>query len=240
MLKGIKKTKNYLLQHRLKRILENKPSLYVQIQRWRYAGKRYSRKIVNSNTDIVIEGYPRSANSFSVKAFKFANGNQYKIATHQHASPQVVEAVKMSIPTIVLIRKPQDAVLSYAALRAATHGLENFRSGYDMRWLLEDYIAFYENVRNVRNGFLLATFEEVLSDYGAVIEKVNQKFNTDFNAFEHTDENVSKVFSSAKKHLSPSEERDAIKKVFEEEMERLKKTDTYAKAQQVYQAFINH
>ena len=40
---------------------------------------------------------------------------------------------------------------------------------------------------------MLATFEEVTSDFGAIVEIVNRKFGTSFKPFVHTAENVSKV-----------------------------------------------
>lgn len=234
----LKRIRNYLVQHTFKRALEFFPSVYIMVQRYRYASHPYSRKIVSSDTDIIIEGYPRSANSFSVKAFMFANGDDYKIATHQHAAPQVVLGVKLGIPTIVLIRDPKDAVLSYAALRAKTYGLKKFQSEYKLKWLLEDYVAFYEHLLPLKDEFVTAKFESVLKDYGIVIDNVNHKYGTTFKRFEHSEENVARVFSKSKEHLSPSQNRNQVKEIFIEDMNALLDTNLYQKAERIYNKFI--
>jgi hypothetical protein len=42
----------------------------------------------------------------------------------------------------------------------------------------------------------LATFNDVVSDFGKVIQVVNERFDTHFLVFEHTPENVQRVTSS--------------------------------------------
>ncbi|MCP4970937.1 MAG: hypothetical protein GY932_10125 [Arcobacter sp.] len=234
MNKSVTYYKNYFLQRILKKLLQKNTNLYINIQRFRYQGKRYSRKIVNINTDIVIEGYPRSANSFSVKAFKFSNGEEYKIATHLHAYPQIVEAVKLNIPTLVLIRDPFSCLASYAALRAQTYGVNNFNKNYNIKWLLEDYITFYKNLTPYRDKIVIAVFNEVLQDFGVIIMKLNKKFNCSFIPFEHTEQNVKTVFNTAKSHLSPSEKRDDIKIQYSKKIEALKKSDLFKEAEMIY------
>ena len=141
MAKGISYYKNYLFQRGIKTLLQRNPKFYINLQLFRYKGKRYRRKIVTPETDIVIEGFPRSANSFSVKAFKHANGDEYKIATHLHAYPQVIMGVRYKVPTLVLVREPFACIASYAALRAQTYGIEKFNKAYNIKWLLNDYVT---------------------------------------------------------------------------------------------------
>jgi hypothetical protein len=40
------------------------------------------------------------------------------------------------------------------------------------------------------HGFVVARFEDVIKDSGAVIQAINTHFNTSFDLFEHNDENV--------------------------------------------------
>lgn len=237
MAKSLIYYRNLLFQGSIKRLLQGNTALYIAIQKLRYVGKRYNRKIVAADTDIVIEGYPRSANSFAVKAFKFANGDKYKIATHQHAYPQIVEGVKLNIPTIVLIRNPYDAVISYSALRAQSNGLSTFEKTQNMEWLLRDYVNFYKNLLPYKNQFVIAPFTKVLKDYGSIIEEVNKKYGTNFIPFEHSQDNVDKVFSSAKEHLSPSQQRDSVKDDFRSRMDVLKKTTLFEEAEALFKSF---
>jgi len=50
---------------------------------------QFKHMLVNANTDIVIEGTPRSANSFAFQAFKKAQDYDVNIAHHLHVSCQV-------------------------------------------------------------------------------------------------------------------------------------------------------
>ena len=240
MNKGLRYLSNYLLQHRIKSWLQRCPKLYINLQLFRYRGQRYQRKIVTSNTDIVIEGFPRSANSFSVKAFKFANGEDtYKIATHLHAYPQIVMGVKYKIPTLVLVREPFACIASYAALRAQNYGVNKFNRGHNIKWLLDDYVNFYEALLPYKSEVCVAHFKEVLEDYGQVLKNLNIRYGTSFKEFEHTPENVETVFSSAKEHLSPSKKRDDIKNLYVKELEGLRETKAFRRAEELYQIWLN-
>lgn len=234
MSRNVMYIKNYFVLVLLKSLLQSFPRFYITLQKVRYKGNRYSRKIVSKNSEIVIEGYPRSANSFSVKAFKFDNGDEYSIATHLHAYPQVIVGVQHNIPTIVLIRNPFDCVVSYMALLVQTFGLETIQKSYDIKWLLKDYITFYKKLKPYKDNVVVGVFDEVLKDFGKVIIEVNIKFNTDFKVFEHTQDHVKKVFSTSKTHLSPSEKRDDIKAIFVEQMEALRPTKLYKEAENLY------
>ena len=239
MIRSITYYKNYLLLVHLKRILQYFPALYIFIQKTRYKGKGYGRKIITKNSDIVIEGYPRSANSFSVKAFKFDNGEGYKIATHLHAYPQVIVGVKYNIPTLLLIRNPFDCVVSYMALLAQTIGVEKINKGYNIKWLLSDYVLFYKKLLPYKDNVVVGVFSNVLTDYGKVIDELNKKFDTNFEAFEHTQENVNKVFATSKSHLSPSNKREDVKSNFVEQMETLKTTKLFKEAENLYLEWSN-
>jgi hypothetical protein len=46
----------------------------------------------------------------------------------------------------------------------------------------------------VRGKIVTATFAGVVGDFGAVIRRVNERFGTTFLEFEHTEDNVSRLF----------------------------------------------
>ncbi len=146
--------------------------------------RKDSLQAVAPNTEILIEGFPRSANSFAVVAFNEAQGGGARIANNLHVPAQVIRAAEWGIPTLVLLRNPRDAVLSYAV-----------RDPISVGQALEYYVSFYEAVERYRDSFVLGPFEEVTSDYGPVIERVNARFGTNFAPFRHTEENVARVFA---------------------------------------------
>jgi len=146
--------------------------------------RKNSPQAVAPDTELLIEGFPRSANSFAVAAFRRAQRRKVRLANNLHVPAQVIRAAEWETPALVLIREPKDAVLSYAV-----------RDPISVEQALEYYVSFYETVERYRDSFVLGPFEEVTSDYSSVIERVNAKFGTNFAPFRHTEENVAKVFS---------------------------------------------
>lgn len=140
--------------------------------------------IVGKPTDIVIEGYPRSANTFAVAAFQFAQGVPKNIAHHIHGAAQIKLGVIYQIPTIVLIRAPKAAITSLL-----------IRQPYlSIRQAIVDYINFYEAVSPLKQQVVIAQFDQVIADFGKVIQDVNVKFGTDFKVFEHTPDRIEQVY----------------------------------------------
>lgn len=156
--------------------------LYLTWQRLR---PRRRALVVTRDTDIVIEGYPRSANTFAVAAFLLAQPRPVKVAHHLHVPIQVIRAVQWGIPALVLLRKPDDAVLSWLVREP----------GLNVARALKDYVAFYTTLRPYRHGFVLATFEDVTRHFPQVIEWVNRRFGTHFHSLELTPENLTRIFA---------------------------------------------
>src|SRR3712207_7413097 len=111
-----------------------------------------------------------------------------RISVHFHVPAQVVRAARWQIPTLVLIRKPKDAVLSFV-----------IRDPISVDLALKYYISFYKTVEKYRDAYVLGLFEEVTEDFGQVIKRINDKFGTTFSLFRHDEENVSKVFAGMEK-----------------------------------------
>lgn len=140
---------------------------------------------VDRKTQVVIEGYPRSGNTFAVVAFQQAQRESVRIAHHLHAPAQVMRAERLQIPAIVLIREPADAALSQMVRRP----------NISASLALKSYISFYETVASHCSNYVIGTFREVTNDYGSIIERANVKFGTRFIPFQHTDANLKEVFA---------------------------------------------
>lgn len=140
--------------------------------------------LVGSGTEIVIEGYPRCANTFSVVAFRQAQGRDVGIAHHLHAAAQILVAHKRKIPAILLIRDPVDAIVS---LKIRHPELDDARC-------LRDYLVFYGALESIADYPVVADFAEVTGHLDGVIREVNRRFGTDFAVFDNSPEAVQKVF----------------------------------------------
>lgn len=196
-------------------------------------------RAVSPETQLAIEGFPRSANTFAVAAFKQAQREKIRVAHNLHVPAQVIRAVRWRIPTLVLIREPRDAVVSLV-----------MRDPISVDQALKYYISFYEAVAEYQGMFVLGLFEEVTDDFGTVIERINSKFGTEFSPFHSNEENVRKVFSRIEsiyrrslgktpslenKVSRPSSSREQMKREVEYESESPKRKRLISEAEAVYE-----
>ena len=148
------------------------------------ARRRYGSRVLGPDTDIVIEGFPRSANTFAVTAFELAQERPVTVAHHLHAAAHVVRAAQAGVPVIVLVRAPEDAIASVVARKPSL----------DPAAAADAYLRFYEGVAGLLDACVVAEFHQVVDDFGGVIERTNRTYGTTFTPFEHTDENVRRCF----------------------------------------------
>jgi hypothetical protein len=166
--------------------LASHPAAYLP-----FARRRYGRNLAfGPDTEIVIEGFPRSANSFAVNAFLYAQGRDVRVAHHLHAAAQVIAAARARVPAVVLLRRPDDAIVSL--LQWQPH----LRPPHAVR----QYLGFYEPLATWEERFVVATFGQVTEVFGEVIDRVNDRFGTSFAPFEHTEENVAACFGEIEEH----------------------------------------
>jgi len=179
----------------MKTLIAKYPSLAIPIARVRGHGV-----VVDPDTEVVIEGFPRSANSFAVAAFEMAQGRTARIAHHVHAPAQVLRAITLGVPAIVLIREPEDAILS---LMLAQPYLTPHRA-------VRGYVRFYDPLVPHRHRFVVGAFPDVTTDFGGVIRRVNELSGTSFAEFVHTAKRERAVFEAMEQYwegrLGPGEE----------------------------------
>jgi len=160
------------LKTKLKHVLGRNPTIFVPA--YRVFGSRHAvnEALVSSDTQLVIEGYPRSANTFAVIAFALAQDRRVEIAHHLHVESQIIYAAKRHIPALVLIRNPADAIRSFLARDPSI----------EQEWAIRRYVQFYNAVWRVRDRVLVADFSRVTNDFGSVVHALNRKFDTDYTA----------------------------------------------------------
>lgn len=141
------------------------------------------RHWVGRTTEIVIEGFQRSANTFAVAAFQFAQDREIEIAHHLHAAAQIKRADRLGVPAVVLVREPSEAILSLM-VRDPTAS---------MRWALRSYIRFYSSVIPYLDKAVVAPFATVTSDFASIIRMVNARYGTAFQEFVPTENTLESV-----------------------------------------------
>jgi len=132
--------------------------------------------LVGPGTDLLVEGYPRSGNSFAVSAFGLSRAGGMRIAHHTHAPAHVIAAVRLGVPALVLIRDPRDAVVDFVGAKPALSAGQALRG----------WVRFYHPLLRYRHGFVVARSEELTRDFGAVVRRLNERFGTAFAELERT------------------------------------------------------
>jgi hypothetical protein len=200
--------------------------------------------VVDSETEVLIEGYPRSANSFAVAAFEMAQGRRTRIAHHTHAPAHVMVAIRLGVPTIVLIREPDGCVPEFLLVRR----------GLSIGQALRGYLRFYRPLLDRRDGFVTGAFDQITTDLGSVMRRVNDRFGTDFTPFEHTPENQGRVFDAMQRYWEsragsddelerrvgrPSSERNRMVGELEPQLADPRYDALWAEARDLYHSFVS-
>jgi hypothetical protein len=152
--------------------------------------------VIGPETELVIDGYTRSATTFAVYAFQIAQPRPVRMAHHLHAPAQLIAAARRRVPTIALIREPRAAILSQLVREP----------GVAPQDALMAYARFYRILLPYAGDLVLGEFDEVTTDFGSVVRKVNRRFGTSFAAFEHSEANTRACFELIKLRptLSPA------------------------------------
>lgn len=200
----------------IKQKLESYPRLFLGALSLKRIGHWSRHWIVSKASDVTIEGYPRSGNSFAHSAFRSAQTQKPRIATHVHSYTQIIRSVDLCVPTMVLLRNPKDACLSLVALsneiaERDVSDVELSRAKQSLIENLRNYKTFYEKVLTVKDGIIVAEFSLVTSDFGEIIRRMNERFGTGFEPYENSEQNDSTLFKKGGFHLSPNQQRDSIK-----------------------------
>jgi len=151
-----------------KSLIRRHPLLYFTITGWRRSVKRLR---AYKDTQLVVEGFPRSANTTSMYALYYAQGTSFKVGHHLHVGAHIVYAAKHNIPCLVIVRRPVDCIASLMVMR----------KGGRPSTLLKDYIDFAKVVLRYSHKVVVADFEQITANgVGDAIHRVNKKFGTSF------------------------------------------------------------
>lgn len=195
----------------------------------------FRRRMVAPDTDLCLEGFPRSSNSFAYHAFLHFNPAA-KVAHHLHLPMQVLLALDYGVPCVVLVRPPVDALASLLIVD------RHLRDGV----AIASYVRFHRRLADRAGDFVVADFEEVVRDFPAVVERVNRRYGTGFAASPITPELEAAITRRLEQHHAregqpeflvavPTPEKDARKLAV---VERLTRDPRLAEAQRLYEQFV--
>jgi hypothetical protein len=165
---------------------------------------------VGSHTDLVIDGFQGSANSFAADAFLASQTRPVMVAHHMHSPNQIIKAVRREIPTLVTIRDPAGACLSLTC-----------RWPYvSMQQALRSYVGFYSALKPHVRQLVLSPFQLTTKHLDASITAVNERFGTDFDLTDPVAiERMKAEHGPNKRSKQEERERDALKAKKSQELE---------------------
>lgn len=127
--------------------------------------------ITDEKTGLVVEGYPRSANSFLVRLIAHQldqNGlKKLKIGHHTHKMENLKLAIIYEKPIVVVMRKPVDAISSCFIYHQNAISLSQCAKNYDI---------FYSFVKKNNDKFIVAAFDTVTTDPNRIFSALHDKY----------------------------------------------------------------
>lgn len=126
--------------------------------------KKYGAHLIcKPETEIVVEAYPRSGNTFTVDMLNVLSRghNGLKIAHHTHDIDNVLVGVDMGKPVLILLREPGASIMSAAIFLSIP--IEEAAARYK---------SFYIQILDIADHVKFCRFETVVSDFSKVFELV--------------------------------------------------------------------
>jgi len=135
---------------------------------WRAFHRHFgnTEDITERDTGIVVEGYPRSGNSFAEAAVSLLDPD-VKIAHHRHVAAQFKFAQRWNIPALLLIREPTKAAAS-AVYRAPDE--------LDPRMAMRQWISFHRACLPILNSVVVSDFPTTTGNFEIVVKTLNSRF----------------------------------------------------------------
>ena len=117
-------------------------------------GNRGEDRLASPGMDFVIDGFPRSGNSFAHYALLHSARRDMRFAEHVHAPAQIILAANLGIPALVVLRDPAEAVAG------ALIKNPRFRAPD----LLRAYRLYYASLLPLAEHFVVSPFEVAVQD----------------------------------------------------------------------------
>lgn len=162
--------------------------------------------MVTTNTEIVLEGFPRSANTFALNLLRFgilfsrpvmfAAKSDTLISHHTHSVGNLKLALELGVPTFVLIRPPLDAIPS-SVIRAEALKEKAFQDY--VYYTLSRYRQFYNFVWAKKKKLTIISFETVTETPWEFLKVVNDQTNGEYMNLDEV--NINRIATYAKRAI---------------------------------------
>ena len=155
------------VQSKTKIFLKGMPFFYLIVYRIRKLFNKPACDICTTKTDLCIEAYPSSANSYLCNLIKALN-REIDIAHHTHSIANIKLAFRYNVPVVVIIRNPIEAISSRIA-----------RFGLNIDYSICEYILFYNFIVKNKTKVLCINFNDVTDNIENVLYRIRKIIHSD-------------------------------------------------------------
>ena len=117
---------------------------------------------MNDKTELLIEGYPRSGNTYCYAKYKLLNPSLH-IASHRHEFGHIHYALLKRIPVVVVARNPLDTVSSLV-----------IREHVSVSFALNYYYYFHKRVFSFIDQIRVFSFETLINNEELTLFNINE------------------------------------------------------------------
>jgi hypothetical protein len=149
-----------MLKQVVLRYIWHRPLLYQAIQKLRSRGD-----LLDPNYDLLLDGFPRSGNTFASLMIEESQQSRLKVVTHRHTPPPFLHAVKIGKPACLTLRRPFDAITSWVIY-----------TNRPIRSVIQYYLDFHQILLPYRSKFLIVPFFILTEDFSLVLQLINARF----------------------------------------------------------------
>ncbi|MDZ7693162.1 MAG: hypothetical protein U5K69_18920 [Balneolaceae bacterium] len=227
-----------------KNLVKRNPLLY-KVWFYLYRTRTGDKVRLPQKTDhLYFDGYPRSGNTYfsGLISFVFADT---EFTSHLHVIAGIKLALKQGLPVFIIIRKPEDAIISNLFRVTEKKSLKPSQKLVDE--LAFGYVEYYSYVNSRRDTLNILDFSKVTQEPLAMLKKVapvlsdskrsDEKFEEQVKRFDERIKEKEKNKISATSAL-PNEERKFFKN---NHMNLVLSSKHLEKANQLYSTLVqNH
>jgi hypothetical protein len=140
---------------------------------------------ITAHTDLVVEGFPRSGNTFTTFALEDASAHTLEIASHVHQPSQIKLGLARGLPTIMVIREPAAALASYLV----------YGPQFTPAQVTREYCSYHRELVPYVERILICEFAEVTTNMASVIDRINHRYSMKIPAFDESPANIARIQS---------------------------------------------
>lgn len=145
--------------------------------------------VVRRGTDLLVEGFPRSGNTYAYLLSRETLQGPLKIAHHVHGEAQFRCAAKYQVLAILLIRNPVAVCTSLLVRQPALRAAQ----------ALSHYARYHRSLWTLRDHFIVLPFEDLIDKPTILVELLAERYPGRFRFLGYTTETAKRVRDGVKK-----------------------------------------